>query len=86
MGKERGKMMVCEKLCAKISQRQCLINYERALGFDENEYLRAGDQRPWWGVYGVCGYVHPLTKACVGCQTGKRLHRLNRKKKKGVAA
>ena len=79
--------MICERLCAKISLRQCLVNYERALNFDETEYLRAGDKRPYWGILGVSGPVHPLIKQCIGCTTGKRLRRLSRKTTgKGVAA
>lgn len=70
------KRFVCKKISAEISVRQCAINYERAMDFDEGDYfaspLRKAEKKHYstWGIAGVKNFFHPNTQKCKQCPVG----------------
>jgi hypothetical protein len=70
------KRFNCKKISARISPRQCAINYNRAADFIESDYfaspLRKSEKKHYstWGIAGIKNFFHPNTMKCQGCPTG----------------
>lgn len=66
------KLIKCKKLAAKMTERQCVINYKKAIDFNENNYFAVKQEKNrYWGQGGFGTMIHPIMNKCLDCHSGK---------------